>query len=208
MKNMILNKFLRILITSFISGLIFGAFSLTYLLTGNILISSCLLAGAYLISLLYAYDNYMIKFAFVLDNKVPYLVETLISILGNFIGAMVIGLIARATPLLDNIDNANNLIISLNHFEVLFYAFISGLLIYFGVNVYKKAEQPIARFLVLILCIVGANLFGPFQFSFDVTYAFLGLNGSVFARLFTILLGNTLGLIVIPSLRKLRGKLN
>lgn len=210
MKNLIASKLLRVLINSLIAGMIFAVSSAAYLYFANYF-GLIILSIGFVLCLLYAYDAYLIKFPYILENNPLYILETVISLFGNVIGSILIAALLYLTPFYDSLPTLEILktgLIELNHFEVLFYALLNGLLIYFGVNTYKKAEQPIARFLVLILCIVGCGAFMNANIGFtSFFFAATKFNGNLWGKFFTILLGNTAGLILIPLLRKLRGKL-
>lgn len=217
MKKEVLFRFLRILIYSLISGIIFAICMLGFFYFSNaygnagMVLGVLIFAVAFMLCLLYAYDTYIIRIAYVLENSPIYFLETVVALIGNVLGAMAIAGIIYATNLykeLPNISVFKDYIINLNHFEVLVYSFFSGILIYFGINTYKKAEQPIARFLVLILSTCATcGLYFTNISSCAFLFAADGFSLNLWGKFFTILLGNTIGLLLIPLLRKLRSKI-
>ncbi len=209
MKNLIISKLLKTLINSLIAGIIFAIVGAMYIYFDNY-IGMFSLGIGFILCLLYAYDAYLIKLPYVFDNNPIYFLETIVSLIGNILGAMLIGGILHLTPFYNNdiLNVFRDNYVNLNHFEILFYGFINGILIYFGVNTYKKAEQPIARFLVLILCIIGCGAFLNVNIGFASFLFTAKFEGRLWSKFFTILLGNSLGLLLVPLLRKLRGKIN
>ncbi len=209
MQRTIIFKLLKVLLNSFIAGIIFAICGAAYLYTGGF-VGAMILSVGFILCMLYAYDAFIIKIPYVLENNPMYLIETIISLVGNIVGSICVALLLYLTPLYDNnliLEAMKNQIIDLNHFEVILYGLISGVLVYFGINTYKKAEQPIARFLVLILCVTASVYFGLCQISYDAFFfSAAGVNGNLWSKFFTILIGNTLGLLLIPLLRKLRSK--
>lgn len=211
MKKTVLFKILKVLLNSFIAGIIFGlcciAMSFDSFIFGGIVLSV-----GFILCMLYAYDSYLIRVPYVLENNALYIIDTLVSLVGNIFGTIVVALLLNLTGFHDSntyVTAIKALAINFNHFEVLLYAFISGVFIYFGVNTYKKAEQPIARFLVIIACISASAAFGMCQINI-ISFLFCtnGFSADLFGKFFTVLLGNTLGLLLIPALRKLRSKLS
>ncbi len=209
MKKIVLSKILKVLINSLISGIIFALFSIPYIVNPS-LITSVLMAVPFILSMLYAYDCFLVKFPYILENNPMYIIETVLSIVGNIIGTMAIGGLLYATKIYEssNISIIQNTLNNLNHFEVLLQGLITGLLVYFGVNTYKKAEQPIARFLIIILCTMCAFYFNMSHFCF---YTFMAtaskFNGDIWGKVFSVLIGNSLGLILIPLFRKMKSKI-
>ena len=146
--------------------------------------------------------------------------DCLIAIIGNYIGAWVIALVVKMTSLS---SSANPLVIGLQQiveprvqnglvFDLFGKSLLSGIVIYLVFNTYKKAEQPIARFLSLfigafVLCVVGLDELVSDMFYFNLAclsnYSYVTL----FSNLVYVLIGNSLGAMIIPLLRKLKGVL-
>ncbi len=213
MQKQIISIVLKSLVNSVIAGIIIAIAAISFLFVSEIL-GLVVLSLGILIPLLYGYDVFLSKLTFITENKGPYIIETLVSILGNLIGTLIVSLIMLAIinengmiAIKNNLNVINNIYESNNYFICIILSFFSGILYYFGVNTYKKAEQPIARFLVLILCIVAIGALGFFLIPFSVTYFVAhGFIPALWGKMFTILFGNVLGVLVIPFLRKLRNK--
>ena len=214
MGKQLLFQSLKKLINAFIGGLIIGLCGIGFLLFSDSVLAMLIIGLGFLLCLLYGYDNFMIKLPYVFEgNKAINIIDLVIAFIGNFIGSIIVALIAANTGLFEmfSLNSAlivNSFIENFNHFELILYGAFAGIVIYFGVNTYKKAELPIARFLVLLLCGALAFALGGAMISYSIVFVFAnGVTGALFTKLLTILLGNILGGISIPLLIKLRRKL-
>lgn len=226
MVKSIVFKYLKQLINAFIAGLIISLACVVNIYcvgaSSKILGAALFGIGFFFISL-YGYELYSFKAGYCIENKVDYLLEMLISIIGNFIGVFVIIGILFLTPFMDSFPNFingyNSIMTNLLIDDFSLYSFgkalLAGLLIYLGYNTYKKAEQPIARFaslfvMAFIVAYVGLDEIISDLFYFNLSL-FNNIEGVSFSSLLTrlvfVFLGNTLGAMIIPSLRKLKGLL-
>ena len=216
MVKKIIFQLLKTLLNSFIAGLILGLCGAGFVLSGGEVFGSLFIGLGFIICLLYGYDVFVLKVPYVLENKGLNALETVISVVGNVIGTLIIALILRYTGLHELYKTAAGTIISqahnFNYLEILVYSIFAGIIVYFGVNTYKKAEQPIARFLVLLLCGVLAYYVGNSIFSYNTFFYICSSQegvrfAEVFGKLTATLCGNVLGGLIIPLLIKLRRKL-
>ncbi len=214
MGKMLFFRFLKNFVNAFISGIVLGLFCIGFVFSMNSFISYLCLGMGLLISMLYGYDSFLIQMPYVLENKIINIVEVLISFIGNFVGILLIALMMKLIPsdvlvtYNQNLDLIEESLNNLNYLYILILGFLSGIIIYFGINTYKKAEQPIARFLALFIC--GAlvtylgNIIVPFQMFYLGAFLF---KGNLVGKFFTIVLANILGELLIPLLRLLRGRI-
>ena len=214
MKKILFFKCLKTTVNAFIAGLVIGIFSIGYFFCFSTWIGYLSLSVGFLITMLYGYDNFMIKVPYVLENKLWNIIETIFSLIGNFLGIVLLSLLMNlfsyeSIEIYKNaVEIVKNQIIQYNYLEIILLSFLSGILIYFGVNTYKKAEQPIARFLVLILCFVLVSYLGNYFVSFQIYCLGATLfSGEIVGKFFSVLLGNILGELLIPGLRILRGRI-
>lgn len=207
-------RFLKTFVNSFISGIVLGLMCFGFLFSAQGIIGYLCLGSGLLISMLYGYDNFLVSLTMVMENKIPEVLKAVVSLFGNFLGIIILALLIN---LIDNGFSANYVntlkqieesILSFDHLQVLILAFASGVIIYFGINTYKKAEQPIARFLVLFVCSALVTYLGNFIFPFFSFYlGMFNFNMNIFAKFFTLILGNALGVLLIPLLRYVRGRI-
>jgi formate/nitrite transporter FocA (FNT family) len=218
----IVGKYLKILISSFIAGLLISISGLIYLgcagyigVNGN-LVGGLLSTTGLLLICLYGYNLFTFKFGYIVENKIIYVLELFFTLVGNYLGTLIMSLIMRGTDLMKDGTNFMNALNSYmvnreneNILSILILSLICGILIYFAYNTYKKAEQPIARFLTLIVIgtvIVIANLehgmFDMFMYSLYKPF-----DGGLTVKVIYMIMANCLGTIIVPLLNKLRSKI-
>lgn len=220
--KLIIGKYLKVLLSSFIAGLLIGiGVTISFIIQSSTILNSAIIGSIFgvlgvLLICLYGYNLYTFKVGYVLENKVDYLIEVLLSLLGNFIGILLISLLLRATSLMNEGSDFLNTVnaymstrVNEDFFSLILLSFIGGIIAYFGFNTYKKAEQPIAKFLTLFLCIGAIYICGLKEGITDMfIYSLFKLfDGSLSLKVFYIILGNTLGTLFIPLLNKLRSKI-
>ena len=217
MKRIILKKIGHTFVNAFLAGLLISLGAMVYLATGMSMPGSFLFTIGLLVVMIYGYDLYTGKVGYLLEQKGIFWLETLVSWFGNFAGAYAMGAFVRLTRLFDqesvfrkSLDAIEATKYRDDHLSLLALGVLCGICIYFAVNTYKKAEAPIARFLIPVLAVMvflnaGFEHCVADMFYFSLIHPF---SGETFSRLITITLGNTLGGLVIPSLRMLRQKLS
>lgn len=210
---MVLKRIARTLVNSFLAGMMISLGGIVYLMTDNVYIGAFLFTIGLLVILLYGYDLYTGKVGYLLENKIDYVFETLLTWVGNLLGAYAMGGLVRLTRLTDlfkeSLDKVELTKFGDNYLSLLVMAFFCGICIYFAVNSYKKAEQPIARFLLVIIPIMVFVVCGFEHCVADMFYFSLikPFSGETLSRLLTVTVGNTLGGLIVPALRLLRSKL-
>lgn len=219
--KLIIGKYLKVLLSGLIAGLLIGITTTVALLIQGTLANG-MIFGAIVGSLgvllicLYGYNLYTVKVAYIPENKIDYLLEVALSFLGNFIGVLLISLILRVTELMNEGSDFRLILntymstrINEDFFSLLFLSIFGGILIYFGYNTYKKSEQPIAKFFVLTICLCAVYL-TPLKAGITdmFIYSLYGMfDGNLTLKVFYIILGNSLGALLIPLLNKLRSKI-
>ena len=222
--SLLINKYLKQLINAVIAGLLIGIAGTAYLYClgiGNQVLGSFLFGFGFLFIALYGYELYSNKSAYMIENKVPYLIDCLLAILGNIVGAWLVALLLKMTSLT---SEGSLLMLALDAmmkvklqdslvFDYFGRSLLSGIIVYLSYNTYKKAEQPIARFLSIFLgafliSFLSLDEFVTSMFFFDLG-ALEGYDmGHLTTNLVYIFIGNSLGALLIPALRKLKGVLS
>lgn len=221
--KLIVNKYVKGLINSIVAGVLISLGAICYLVClgqGQQVFGSLIFSLGFLFIALYGYDYFTGKSGYVAENKVPYILDLVVMVLGNYIGAWLVSLVVLMT---DMTEATSSLMLGLNMvmatkigegmvFSLFGKSLLSGIIIYFVFNTYKKAEQPIARFLSLfiggaVICIVGLDELVTNMFYSNLYCLVEGNYGDLALKLLYVLIGNTLGTIMIPLVRKLRGKL-
>ena len=222
--KMIINKFLKQFINALIAGMIISIACVMYLccISMNYKILGGFIFGlGFLFIGLYGYEFFSQKIGYVVENKFIYIIDCLIAFIGNFVGTWLIALIVKMTSLADvgtgfvslGLESVlssrigNGLV-----FDFMGKSLISGIVIYLAFNTYKKAEQPIARFLSLfigafVISLLGFDELVSVMFYFNMACFYDYNYGELFAKLMYILIGNSFGAMIIPLLRKVKGVL-
>ena len=209
MVKQLIFKLLKNIINSLIAGFIFGICACGFILVGNEILGMLIAGLGVLLTLLYGYDAFITRVPYLVENKYMYAFETLLSLVFNLLGALLIGLLCSVSNIID-VQSLNLLdeFKSISDINIFICALFAGFMIYFGVNTYKKAEQPIARFLVLFIWTSVAFIFGKCIVCYYPVYlALTGFPSELTGKFFIMLLGNILGGLIVPLLRLLRSKL-
>ena len=155
---------------------------------------------------MFGFDLYTGKVGYAVNNKIDYIPYVLVVILGNFIGAMVLGYIAPV-----NIAEFSSTLFSgkledIDYLRVLFKGILCGILMYIAVDYYKREK----KFLAAMLC-VPTFIMAGFEHSIaDIFYFWAGFFGDASAFAFSegllfllvVLVGNAIGCMLIPFCQK------
>lgn len=210
-----MSKYLRVLGSSILSGILISIGGIVFLFSKDI---SLILAG-----FLFAFGLFTIitlklhlytgKIGYVFDNKPSYLIELLVILLGNAIGAILMGYILRSCISFDNrlLDLVNKAVIvanvklSTSLFTSFILSILCGFMIYFAVEVSKREVHQLVKviaifFAVAIFVICGFEhcIANMFYFSLSNVWS---LNTLLYV--FIMILGNSLGSIILYFLVKL-----
>jgi len=141
-----MNYHLKVLISSFLAGMLISFGGLIFLSVRHISI----IAGGFLFAfglfcvIVFKLHLFTGKIGYLIDNKIKYVFELLVILLGNFIGAILIGLLAKPIfpnllPLVKEITNNK---LSNNLLSCFILSFFCGIMIFIAVEVSKKAVSP------------------------------------------------------------------
>lgn len=142
------------------------------------------------------------KIGYVFDNDRLFAVDTALSILGNLVGCVAVGLMQSSKGNVASIVAAK---LDKSIPSLFVDAVLCGVLIFVCVDIYKKKNTPIAIF----LCIPTFILCG---FEHSVADMFYIVNARVFTAdaalfLLIVVLGNAVGGLIIPLALKLASRL-
>lgn len=219
----IVNKYVKQAINALIAGMLIGIGELFYLYclgAGQAILGGILFGLSLLMVLLYGFEYYTAKAGYAVENKALYLIDCLIAFVGNYAGAWLVALAVKMTsltdltnPLMAGLDQlvssriGNGLV-----FDVFGKSLLSGFILYFVVNTYKKAEQPIARFAsvfigALAVFSLGLDELVSSMFAYDLACLSGYAYGDLMSKLVYVWIGNTLGAMIVPAFRKWKGML-
>ena len=145
---------------------------------------------------LYGLNLYTGKVGYILENDGEYLVQVLITIVGNFVGCLIMGYLF---PIDSTIAMCQSKL-GIDLIPALAKGIMCGLLMYIAVDTYKEKGTPLAIFLAVPVFILAG-----FEHSIaDMFYFFsAGMMWSVESLTFigVILVGNLIGCCLLPAYR-------
>lgn len=154
------------------------------------------------------------KITVALDEKPSYILRLVVIYIGNFLGALLVGYLLRATRLGTSLMESAVAVANTKKNDGFLSVFILGIfcniMIYLAVYGFKNFDSPIMKFMALmfgvsVFVLVGfehcvANMF---YFSFSNTWG-----GGAFLCLLSTTLGNIVGGLLFPACFKLTGYLH
>ena len=145
---------------------------------------------------LYGLNLYTGKVGYILENDRTYLLEVVITIIGNFVGCMIVGF---AFPIVYAVAMCQTKL-GLDILPALMKGVMCGLLMYIAVDTYRTKSTPLAVFIAVPVFIMAG-----FEHSIaDMFYFFsAGMMWSLESLTFigVILVGNLIGCCLLPAYR-------
>lgn len=197
-----MKKYLDYLIKSIFAGIMIGIAGTVYLRVDNNIVGALLFSIGLLVICMYGMNLYTGKIGYILINKLNYIYELLITILGNFIGTFLVArlvLLTRFKSVSDKAVDLVNLKLSDNLLSIFILSVLCGILMYIAVNNYKKINNEIGKYSCIFMCVMVFILSG-FEHSIANMYYIsvanlLSLKSLLY--IFIMILGNSVGSILI-----------
>lgn len=197
-----MKKYLDYLIKSIFAGIMIGIAGTVYLRVDNNIVGAFLFSIGLLVICMYGMNLYTGKIGYILINKLNYIYELLITILGNFIGTFLVArlvLLTRFKSVSDKAVDLVNLKLSDNLLSIFILSVLCGILMYIAVNNYKKINNEIGKYSCIFMCVMVFILSG-FEHSIANMYYIsvanlLSLKSLLY--IFIMILGNSVGSILI-----------
>ena len=202
LRNLSKSKYADYLIKGIYAGFMIGIGGTVYLAVDNKVVGSFLFAIGLLVVCMYGMNLYTGKIGYILINKVEYVWELLLSLIGNFIGTYIIGFLVRNTRFIAYQEKAltiSNIKLEDNLLSIFILAVFCGILMYIAVNNYKKVSGEVGKYIGIFLCVMVFILCG-FEHCVANMYYFAAANVwtfKTFIYLFVMILGNSIGSIII-----------
>lgn len=201
---------LNFLIKSMLAGIMIGLGGTIYLSLDNKVIGSLLFAIGLFMICVRGYNLYTGKVGYIFNNKPKYLIEVLVTIVGNFIGTFLLGFLLKFTRIYEALNTkASNLCdIKLNDsiVSILLLSCFCGMIMYLAVDGYKEGKDNFSKYasiflgiMVFILCGFEHSIANMYYFAVANVY-----NAKVFGYLGLMILGNGIGGVFIPLMYKLK----
>lgn len=141
-------------------------------------------------------DLYTGKVGYLAENKADYVVWLFVMILGNFIGALFVGLMFPSDTAAAWVDAK----LDLGRWDLLFKGIMCGMLMFIAADFYKERKSFLATFFCVPVFILAG-----FEHSIaDMFYVCSAgiFNADTLIMILIVLLGNGIGGVIIPLCRR------
>lgn len=197
-----LKKYFDFLLKGIYAGVLISIGGTVYIACSNKIMGSFLFAIGLLTVCMYGLNLYTGKIGYVLINKWNYLLELLLSLLGNFIGTFLTGNLLRLTRYDNYVLTAKDLaLVKLNDnmLSIFILSLFCGLLMYIAVNNFKHSKDLFSKYIGIFLCVMVFILCGFEHCVANMFYFSLANVWSmkVFLYLLIMIIGNSLGSIIM-----------
>lgn len=195
-------KYLEFFIKGLYAGIMIGMGGIAYLAIPNKMVGSFIFSIGLLTVCMYSLNLYTGKIGYILVNKLSYIAELIISLLGNFVGTFLVGNIMRLTRYTNLIETAQDIVntkLNDNVLSILILSIFCGIIMYIAVNNYKKENSDIGKYIIIIMGVMAFILCGfehcvANMFYFSIAGVW---NLKVLLYLLVMILGNSIGSILI-----------
>ncbi len=154
---------LRIILKSILSGVMISIGGCIYLLMDNKALGAFLFSIGLFMICVNGYNLYTGKIGYVIDNKPKYLIELLLTLIGNAIGTVSCGYLLFLSRIGASLRDRANVICNVklddNLLSIFILSIFCGILMYLAVNLYKKIDG-FGRYLGIFLCVTVFILCG------------------------------------------------
>ena len=200
MKNV--KKYLDFLIKGIYAGIAIGLGGVAYLAIENKIVGSFIFSIGLLTVCMYSLNLYTGKIGYILVEKASYIIELLISLIGNFIGTFLVGNLIRLTRFSNYIETAQKIVnvkLNDNLLSILILSIFCGMIMYIAVNNYKKESSEIGKYIIIVMGVMAFILCGFEHCVANMFYfSAAGIwNAKVFLYLLIMILGNSIGSVII-----------
>ena len=152
------------------------------------------------------------KVCYLFDNPPSYILTLITIWFGNLVGAGGLGYLVRATRLTAVVEKASTVCATKlgdGLVSVFLLAILCNIMIYVGVDGFKNNQHEIGKYIAIFLCIFVFVYCGFEHCVANMFYFSLGnvWSGKAILYLVVMTLGNTVGGIIFPLLKKAAAKL-
>lgn len=212
-----MKKYLYILLSGFISGLLIGIGVIVYLsiLSGSnndylAKICGALFFGLGLFAII-AFKTWLYtgKVGNTLSNKPSYLIDLLFCLIGNLCGVVILTSLMKLTKFNDSLSTQATILVngkeSQTWYSMLILSIMCGIMIYIAIKGYEVVDNPFGKILIVFLAIATFILCGFEHVVANAGYYTLAgiFTWKSFAYFILMALGNGLGAISFDGLLRI-----
>ena len=200
---------LKKIASGFTAGLAISLGGTVFLSCENKVVGAIFFAIGLFVICVRGLNLYTGKVGYIFDNKPVYLIEVLVTIVGNFLGTLAVGTVLSFTRIYPAINEKAAGICQAKLDDSVLSIFIlsvcCGMLMYLAVNGYRDYKSDIAKILSVFLCVIVFILCG-FEHSIANMYYFSVAamwGAESFGYMGIMILGNAVGGVIFPLCKKL-----
>jgi formate/nitrite transporter FocA (FNT family) len=204
-----MRKAFNYLIKSILAGIMIAVGGTVFLSCQNKVVGATFFAIGLFVICVRGLNLYTGKVGYIFDNKPAYLIEVLVTVVGNFLGTLAVGTVLRFTRIYPAISEKAAGLCQAKLDDTVFGIFIlsvmCGMLMYLAVNGYRDYKLELARVLSVFLCVIVFILCG-FEHSIANMYYFSVAamwGAKSFGYMGIMILGNAVGGVLFPLCKKL-----
>lgn len=202
-----MKKYIDLFLRAFITGTLIAVGGIAYLSCDNKYIGAFLFGTGLFVILNFNLALFTGKVGYAVENKPKYLFDLLIIWLGNFAGTVISAILVLCTRISGISEKAAALCETKTNdspVSILILAFFCGMLMFIAADGYKIISNSAGKALTIFLPVVVFILSGfehciANMFYFSLAEAWTARS---FGYLIIMSLGNALGGIIIPTMRK------
>ena len=194
----------KILIKAILAGIMISIGGTIYLSLENKMVGAFLFSIGLFMICVNGYNLYTGKIGYIIERKKGYLIELLITLIGNFIGTVSCGLVLSYTRINSSIKEVAAKICTTklndNLLSIFILSIFCGMLMYLAVDLYKK-KTDFGRYLGIFLGVTVFILAG-FEHCVANMYYFTVADmweAKTLLYVLIMILGNSVGSIIISK---------
>lgn len=201
-------------ILAIIAGALVGLGGTIYLSSETKFIGALLFSFGLFFVLVYQFKLYTGLIGYALDNDIKSNLRLIIIVIGNWIGALMVGYIMRLTRVFTYIGpkavELTTTKLNDQWYSILILSIFCGLLMYLAVNTFYKAKTQDIKIIALFIAIVAFITIGFEHSVANMFYFSIANLWSLKSILYIIIMiiGNGMGSLIIPIIFKLIKKEN
>lgn len=197
-----MKRYFNYLIKGIFAGLMIGIGGTIYLSLDNKMVGSFLFSIGLLMICMYNMNLYTGKIGYIVVNNKSYLIELLLTLIGNFIGTYILAFCminSRFSSISDKAKTICEIKLNDNLLSILILSCLCGVLMYIAVNNYKKHNTSIGKYMGIFMCVTVFILSG-FEHSVANMFYFSVaglLSWNTVLYILVMVIGNSIGAILI-----------
>lgn len=200
--NELVTNSLKILLRAILSGIMISVGGTIFLMLNRSELGAFLFGIGLFMVVVNGYNLYTGKIGYLIDNKINYLWELFLTLIGNLIGTISCGYLLLVTRFGDKLNETAKIVtdakLNDNLLSIFVLSMFCGMLMFLAVDLYKKLND-VGKFFAVFLCVTVFIICG-FEHCVANMYYFSVANAWNFNTLLYLLimiLGNSVGGILI-----------